>query len=219
MCSMAHAAYIREKARSMRVERKLTIDELAERLALPRTTIYYWVRDLPLSRAGRANANQRRGSRAMQRKYRLLREAAYKEGLESFAELAADASFRDFVCLYIAEGSKRRRHSAELCNSDVAVLQLATRWMRRLSEKPLCFSIQFHADQNLTELRNFWSQALDIDPDAIRFQRKSNSGELKGRQWRSHRGVLAIRVHDTYFRTRLQAWVDCLKGEWSEKSG
>jgi hypothetical protein len=30
MCSMAHALYIREKARSMRIERKLTIDELAE---------------------------------------------------------------------------------------------------------------------------------------------------------------------------------------------
>jgi hypothetical protein len=32
--AMAHAFYLREKARSMRIERKLTIDELAERLAL-----------------------------------------------------------------------------------------------------------------------------------------------------------------------------------------
>jgi hypothetical protein len=31
----------------MRVERKLTIDQIAERLALSRTTIYYWVKDLP----------------------------------------------------------------------------------------------------------------------------------------------------------------------------
>jgi predicted transcriptional regulator len=31
----------------MRIERQLTIDELAERLALSRSTIYYWVRDLP----------------------------------------------------------------------------------------------------------------------------------------------------------------------------
>jgi DNA-binding XRE family transcriptional regulator len=36
---MAHPAYLREKARSMRIERRLTIDELAERLALSRTTI------------------------------------------------------------------------------------------------------------------------------------------------------------------------------------
>jgi transcriptional regulator with XRE-family HTH domain len=216
---MAYPAYLREKARSLRIERQLTIDELAKRLALSRTTIYYWVRDLPITRAGRANAGQRRGNRAMQRKYRLLREAAYKEGLETFDELAVDPSFRDFVCVYIAEGSKRRRHGVDLCNSDDAVLQLAVKWMRRLSEKPLCFSIQFHADQDLSELRDFWSQLLHIDSAAIRFQRKSNSRQLKGRHWRSRYGVLAVRVHDTYFRARLQAWTDCLKAEWAEESG
>jgi transcriptional regulator with XRE-family HTH domain len=47
---MAYPAYIREKARELRRKKQLTIDELAERLALPRTTIYYWVRDLPIDR-------------------------------------------------------------------------------------------------------------------------------------------------------------------------
>jgi hypothetical protein len=46
--SMAHPAYLRETARALLVRRKLTIDELAERLALSRSTIYYWVRDLPI---------------------------------------------------------------------------------------------------------------------------------------------------------------------------
>jgi len=36
----------------MRIERRLTIDELAERPALSRSTIYYWVRDLPLPGSG-----------------------------------------------------------------------------------------------------------------------------------------------------------------------
>src|SRR5437899_6450735 len=90
MFAMAHPAYIREKARAMRAQRKLTIDELAERLALSRSTVYYWVKDLPIERKGRPNAGQRRGSRAMQRRYRLIREEAYREGLESFDELASD---------------------------------------------------------------------------------------------------------------------------------
>jgi transcriptional regulator with XRE-family HTH domain len=37
---MAHAPYLREKARALRIERKFTIDELADRLALSRSTIY-----------------------------------------------------------------------------------------------------------------------------------------------------------------------------------
>ena len=56
---MAHAAYLREKARSMRVERQLTIDELAERLALSRSTIYYWVRDLPIPGSGSGGGGRR----------------------------------------------------------------------------------------------------------------------------------------------------------------
>ena len=92
----------------MRIERRLTIDELAERLALPRTTIYYWVRDLPIPGSGSGGvwpeAARRKGTRAMQRKYRLLREEAYRQGERESEALAAEATFRDFVCLYVAEG-------------------------------------------------------------------------------------------------------------------
>jgi AcrR family transcriptional regulator len=38
---MAYPSYIRAKARELRSERRLTIDQIAERLALPRTTIYH----------------------------------------------------------------------------------------------------------------------------------------------------------------------------------
>lgn len=47
---MAYPAYVREKARELRITKKLTIDELAERLSLSRTSIYYWVRDIPIPR-------------------------------------------------------------------------------------------------------------------------------------------------------------------------
>jgi hypothetical protein len=215
---MAHAAYIREKARAMRVERQFTIDQIAERLALPRTTIYYWVRDLPVQQAVRHSsprqAARRRGNRAMQRKYRLLREDAYREGLESFAGLTAEPTFRDFVCLYIAEGYKRDRNRASIANSDPMVMQLATRWTRRLTTEPPVFAIQYHADQDLVELCRFWSGVLDIEARAIRLQRKSNSNQLEGRTWRSRFGVLTVQVDDTLFRARLEAWMDQLRALW-----
>ena len=37
---MTHPDYIRQKALRLRTEARLTIDEIAERLALSRTTIY-----------------------------------------------------------------------------------------------------------------------------------------------------------------------------------
>ena len=80
---------------------------------------------------------QRNGSIAMQAKYRRLREAAYEEGRAQFDELVLDASFRDFVCLYVAEGSKRNRNTVSVCSSDPAMVVLCDRWIRRLSSATL----------------------------------------------------------------------------------
>jgi transposase-like protein len=38
---------MREKARKLRQEQDLTIDEIAERLSVSRTTVYFWVGDMP----------------------------------------------------------------------------------------------------------------------------------------------------------------------------
>lgn len=162
----------------------MTIDEIAERLALPRTTVFYWVRDLPIARnpvvASRAQAM---ATRAMQAKYRLAREAAYAEGRATFMSSAAEPSFRDFVCLYLAEGSKRSRNRVQVCNSDPAVVRLCDQWLRRLSCKRRTYAIQYHADQDLVLLQAFWAGALGIDGSEIRMQRKSNSNQLAGTTW------------------------------------
>jgi excisionase family DNA binding protein len=216
---VTHAVFLREKARQLRVSKKLTIDELAARLSLSRSTIYYWVRDLPIPSSnpvGRwPDSAREKGSRAMQRKYRVLREHAYEEGRLSFGTLAVDPTFRDFVCLYIAEGFKRSRNRVSLCNSDPAVVAVAYRWIREFATNPLCYSIHFHADQEASVLTKFWGSYLDIDPKLIRLQRKLNSGQLGGRTWRCKHGVFSVGSNDTLLRARLEAWMDCLRASWA----
>jgi hypothetical protein len=154
------------------------------------------------------------GNKGMRLKYKLLRDEAYEAGFAQYDELIMEPTFRDFVCMYIGEGSKRNRNEATICNSDSNVIVLAEYWMRRFAQKPLLFSLQYHADQDPDELRRFWGSLLKIDPVRISLQRKSNSNQLKGRQWRSRHGVLAVRLCDTYFRARLQAWMDRVFEEW-----
>jgi len=150
----------------------------------------------------------------MQRKYRLLREAAYASGAAEFEALCSEPTFRDFVCLYVAEGYKRNRNRIAICNSDPAVVKVADRWIRRLSQNRRRYAIQCHADQDLDELCAFWSDLLAVEPAAIRTQRKSNSNQLTGRTWRSVHGVLTISCEDTLLRARLEAWMDCIRAEW-----
>jgi excisionase family DNA binding protein len=145
--AMAHAPYLREKARQVRVERKLTIDELAERLALSRSTVYYWVRD------------------------------------------------SSSACVKTPTGMVASR--------------LRPSWPTRLS---------YHADHDLEALRQFWAATLHIEGDRIRFQRKSNSNQSTGRTWRCRYGVLTVACHDTLLRSRMQAWMDCLRASWAVDS-
>jgi hypothetical protein len=210
---MAYPAYVREKARELRVERRLSIVEIAERLALPKATVFYWVRDIPLARPRRENPHP--GTRAMQRKFRLLREEAYEHGRDSFHTLSAsDPTFRDFVCMYIGEGYKRSRNSVCISNADPRVVVLATRWLRALSRNKLSFSVQYHADQDPRKLADFWSSTLDIEPTDVRLLPKANSSQLGGRVWRCKHGVLAVTTCDTLLRARLQAWMDCVQEQW-----
>lgn len=215
---MAYPLYLRDRARDLRRADKLSMDEIALRLALPRTTIYYWVRDIPLGRARRNVAHP--GNRAMCAKYRRIRELAYSAGVDEFRTLAsaADPTFRDFVCLYIAEGYKRNRNRVSIANSDPAVIRVSARWIRHFSSRPLDCSIQFHADQDLDWLTAFWADELGIVPQGIRLQRKSNSNKLAARKWRCRYGVMSVGVNDTGFRARLQGWIDSIEEQWLDSA-
>jgi hypothetical protein len=128
----------------------------------------------------------------MKRKYRLLREAAYERGAAEYDGLVSVPTFRDFVALYIAEGYKRSRHTASICNSDPAVVVIAAAWMTK----------------------RFWGDTLGVPPDVVRLHPKSNSARLRGRVWRCPYGVASVAVHDTYFRARIGAWIDRIKASW-----
>ena len=215
---VTHPAYIREKALQMRVERDLTIDEIAERLAISRQTIFHWVKDIPLRTKRPRTPAQERGTLEMQRRAKARRDAAYEQGWGEFDTLAKEPTFRDFVCLYVGEGTKRKRNDVAICNSDPRVMVLADHWMRRLATNPVRYAVQYHADQDVAELTRFWGRLLHVDPQVIAVQRKSNSNQLKGRTWRSRHGVLTVRSSDTYLRARLQAWMDRLAEEWLDSA-
>jgi hypothetical protein len=215
---VAYPRYLRERVRAVRADQALTIDELSKRFALPRTTIYYWVRDLRIPSSGPGGgftkAGQRKGVRTMTEKYRLLREQAYDLGRWEFSRLEQIPNFRDFVCMYIAEGYKRSRNKVSVGNSDPNVIRLCQPWIVEFARKKIAYSVQYHADQDVDDLCRFWGEVVGRPPGEIRLQRKSNSKGLAARTWRSLYGVLTVSVGDTCFRARLQGWIDRLQDSW-----
>ena len=183
----------------------MSIDEIGDRLSVSRSTVYSWVRDLPRG-AGQSQRGRAAGQ-AMREKHRQLRHAAYRAGEEGFDNLAREPGFRDFICMYIGEGTKRDRNMVAICNSDPAVMRLANRWITRLSGRKVSYSVQYHVDQEPRALQRYWAVQFGIDSEQVTLQRKSNSANLRGRSWRSTHGVLMIRTCDTRLRAMMEAWM------------
>jgi len=98
----------------------------------------------------------------MQRKFERKRELAYNAARHSFQAMARDPAFRDFVCLYIGEGYERNRNRVAIANSDPGVVEMAFRWISRLSKNKVSCSVQYHADQDPDMLREFWAIAWTL---------------------------------------------------------
>src|SRR5215204_3272928 len=184
LIDMAYPAYIREKARKLRSERKMSLDEITQCLAIPKTTVYYWIQDLPdpeikyRDTPARARARAK-GARLNTERHQALRDAAYRRGSEEYPSLCVEPTFRDFVCMYIGEGFKKNRNRVALGNSDPKVVRLADYWIRRLSKNPVKYQLQYHADQDPHHLVAFWSFGLDVDPRLISFQRNRTAASCR----------------------------------------
>jgi hypothetical protein len=205
-------------ARLLRVEQRLTVDQLASRLALPRSTVYYWVRDLPLGgREGEcvgAGIAERAGARTGKGAVAIAGDAAYEDALRSFDDLAAQPTFRDFVCLYIARGSTRERARVSLSDSDAAVMRLANRWMLRLSNRSPLLSVRYEPGQSLTELRRFWGGIVGVQARTIRVDEEADLAGDRDVTRRARHGVLTVSVEDALLRARLQAWICKTRDSW-----
>lgn len=206
--------HIKDKAIALRTEQNMTLDEITECLSVPRTTVYYWIKDIPIPTTQKQTAAQQRRADNHRERHAQKRKAAYDAGMAEAPELFTDPLFRDFVVMYICEGFKRDRNKVSFVNSDPALIRLAHHWMVKFSRQKISYRFQYHVDQDPEEIKRYWAQIVNIDPEQIKFQRKSNSGKLAGRKWRSVHGLLTMETGDTYFRAKLQAWMDFVKMQW-----
>lgn len=212
---MAHRYdHLREKAIKLRTEQNMTIDDLIECLQLPRATLYYWIKDIPIPRTEKQTLDQRRKADLIRQRAAAVRQQWYQEGAAQVQSLLQEPTFRDFVVLYMAEGYKRNRNVVSFVNSDPPMVKLANKWIKQFATNKLAYRLQHHVDHDVDELKNYWAGILGIDPAIISVMRKSNSNQLAGRKYRSVYGLLTVSTGDTQFRSRLQAWIDYIKAQW-----
>jgi len=207
--------HLRSKAVELR-KRGYSLTAIQERLSVGKTTAYYWIKKVscPETKIGSQTNGQKIGTEAMQRKYASLRKQAYDSWGTRADELLSDIDNRDFALLYMTEGYRKTRNIVSICNSNPSIVSFSYRWLQRHTTKAPRFIVRLHPDSDAEEVTRYWGRTLKINPKNIHATRKSNSGRMAHRNWRSKYCVFTVAYADTYLRSKIQALMDHIQSKW-----
>jgi hypothetical protein len=214
----------RRLARELRRREQLSIDQLSERLGVARSTVYGWVRDLPVPGSGPGGGFSEearlRGSRKMAEGSRRLRELQYRCGVEQYAALRGESAFRDFIVSYLGLGKKGDRREVSFSHPDPLLMQIACHWMKCFGRNRLRFRLILPRDGDADRARAFWAERLDVPASVIKVEwRKGQPSPDSSATKHDLLGTLRVMATDTMLRTALQAWIDCARAEWRRAIG
>lgn len=202
----ALAAKLRREGRSL--------DDLCVTFPMvPRTTLYYWIQKLPRPVLKGAK-NQQAASRAFSEKARRRREEWSAEARTKAPALLADPLFRDFVCAFACEGSRKETDNVAVVNTDPALIRLCARALRLIAEdKPLLFELRLYSDHTPAVEADFWASELGISPRDIVIRQKASHG-LRVEKSPSSHGIMRVRILSTKAKLLVDECQALLKKKW-----
>ncbi len=215
-----HAPAVRARVIKLR-RRGWSLDELSEKLQLPKTTVQGWVRSITLS--ARARKRIRRRILKGGRHGRSLAVAAWRRrsassALEIFqtadalvGQIPLEPTLGRLVCalLYLCEGSKNRR-AGRVCfgNSDPRVIRMFLSLLRRyftVDEQRIRCQVMYRADQDFQKLVRYWSSVTDIPK--TQFYQSQPDPRTRGKPTCKphYAGVCVVQYGDARLFVMLQA--------------
>lgn len=213
-----------EQALNIKLQ-NLSYFEVSQKMNRPVGTIKRWLapyRSQWMS-SGYKNIKQNalKGNIKAKERFAKLREDAYNSALNNAEEDLKNPFLRDFVNMYIGEGSKRRESEFSIINSDPKIILLSLAIIKKYffkANKKITLSVRYYKENNNEkELLNYWSNIIDKD-DSITIKTyiqptvkaivHNNSNKF---------GLVRDELFDTYAKQRLNAYMDYLKDEWTQE--
>ena len=138
------------QARSLRAQ-GLTLLDIATALAVSKSSVSLWVRDVEFTPSPRRTGAQRRPHPAHEAKLRQIEELN-AEGVARIGVLSDEAFLVAGVALYAGEGAKRD-HEVKFANTDPRMVRFFCAWFRRY----------FEIDEGRLRVRVYLHEGLDLD--------------------------------------------------------
>lgn len=144
--------------------------QIKEKLGINKSTLSGWLYDMPLSEEKireLRDFNPQRIER-YRNTMRIKRDEKNKIVYQNIAKKIGKISDREFLIsglfLYWAEGSKTKKFSIGLTNTNPAMLVLFIKWLQffDVPKSKLKIHLHLYSDMNIKKQINFWSKTLNI---------------------------------------------------------
>ena len=197
--------------------------EIQEVIGVAKSTLYLWLRDIPLteeqqealrlrSPQGASKRAQAIRASAAQRRARIKADARAQVTQASDSEL-----FVAGVVAYWAEGSKNKpwRTGARVSflNSDPDLIRLFLSWLRLVGVEParLLFRVCIHESADVREAERFWSDVVGVAVTALQRTtlKRHNPKTLRRNIGESYHGCLCVAVRrSTDLNIQIAGWFE-----------
>ncbi len=151
-------------------KRGLSYNEIKIEIGIPKSTLSYWLKDVPLALKHKKRFYTRQiqilslGAQSQkERRKREVQKIIEQAILEIKIPLNSDAYRLMGACLYWAEGSKGGRF--EITNSDPHFILFMVKWLKNVFNiypNILRVWLNIYSQQNELEIKKFWSELTGI---------------------------------------------------------
>ncbi|MFY9462618.1 MAG: hypothetical protein WAP52_00320 [Candidatus Sungiibacteriota bacterium] len=162
----------RDKARILR-SRGASLNELALRFRIPKSTIRYWCRDIVLSDEQQRHLFQKQklggifAAERIRQKRIQITQRLRSEGMDEIGRMSSRELLLVGAALYWAEGYRKGDGEFGFVNSDPEMIRLVIRWLTdacEISKKDIhlrvCINIAHKG--RLARIHEFWSQTTGV---------------------------------------------------------
>ncbi len=175
--SISMNAQLREQALNFRIKEELSYGEIKKRLGVPKSTLSYWLREMPLSeekilelrrkgwRAGEASRERFRAT--MRQKRESAARKIYEQQRKRLSGLSRDTFFVAGLMLYLGEGEKTTNSRICLVNTDPRIIKFFIKWMiefLRIDKDALRSQLQLYENMDLEAEKIFWQTMTGFSP-------------------------------------------------------
>lgn len=221
----------REKAVQMRVKEQLSYSRIAKKLGVPKSTLSYWLKDLPLSEKRitelrrvswrKGEASRERFRNTMRKKKEEKAKQVFECYQKRFSKISDEAYFTAGLALYMGEGDKKNTARIGLVNTNPQIISFFVQWLSRFFSAPrekIRIQLNLYPNMKIAQEELFWRKILGFGKEQFYKSsiRKIRPGSFSYKDSSRH-GTCGVYFNSTQKKTELMMAIKALIEKFHEK--